>query len=330
MKLDNFSDLIKNGTLGIFMHLIEKLKRRVVDIYNRYFDYYYLKAEMQHASNADYLWGGSSYACFGLTKDTDYKEALIGLPSQDFYYSDKIIKKAINSKTKMVIVIFGYYSLFSDLSRATEISEVARVDCVYYPLFQDSHNRKIGARSKSLRAHVLFILDSVIWVILRFTVFISIPADYFDRWMHSRELRKQTEWKDFKKKYSDLTSKERMVAAKRRVFQHEKLFRWTETSNENKAILSQLHKYLKMKNIPLAFIIPPFSSEYLSSMDAVYKENTRKSIDFFQSNSDFFFDFNNLPQIQISWDKEDFVDPDHLSDKGADKFTKILRELLYR
>lgn len=61
---------------------------------------------------------------------------------QDLYYSVRGIYKVCkeNKNIKNIVLCCSYYYFFSDLSKAENPGERARISRVYYPLYQDMHN----------------------------------------------------------------------------------------------------------------------------------------------------------------------------------------------
>lgn len=151
---------------------MNRVVRRVYNLYHRKYDFYYLKTQLRLLNEAvNTVIAGSSYAAFGF--EPEQGEVNLGLPSQDLYYSDKLIRKAVESceNLKRVVLILGYYVLYSDLSMTKSVSESQRIQDVYSPILHDTHNQVLNEEPKHFREQCLCIVDQVICGFLRMTFF---------------------------------------------------------------------------------------------------------------------------------------------------------------
>ena len=134
-----------------------KFKDFYWEIYNRKFDYYYLNSVLKtnNLIGKDTIFAGSSYSIFGI--EPKKSELCIGLPSQDFYYSDKLIRKVLSKGVfNRVVFIIGYYTPYCDLSKTNNKAEQQKIDDVYIPLLKDFHNRNKEKYNKR-RSQILYI-----------------------------------------------------------------------------------------------------------------------------------------------------------------------------
>ena len=120
------------------------MNKTAYDEFFRNYDYYWLKYTMERGmkEKADKLLVGHSLPRFGVN-DRDIP-GLINLSffSQDYYYSYRIIERALECIPSIKHVVLGtcYISPFIDLSRAQDRDEMNRIISVYDRYFHDIHN----------------------------------------------------------------------------------------------------------------------------------------------------------------------------------------------
>lgn len=287
-------------------------------------DYYYLRKQLKISKrgNSKTLVAGSSYGIFGIEP---LKECVnLSLPSQDIYYANKLVMQALvdNKNIKKVFLCFGYYSCFCDLSKS---SENFRIEKVYYPLLKDSHNIKWEKKRNAKIYKSKNILKSIINKFIGLIIHVHYMSNvaYFDDKIHTREKKRLRMWKN-EKKWNELSELERIKVGAKRAHMHEKQMKYTQSSKENFQIMEQLYELCKKKSIELNFLIFPFTEEYLEGMSQQYNitaQTIKKEIGKY---CDFIYDFNE----KLNFNKEDFVDADHLNDKGAIKFTNMLVKMI--
>lgn len=313
-----------------------KLINRIQELYNRKYDYYYLKSILEREKigkqKTTTIFAGSSYSILGINPKDG--QICIGLPSQDWYYSDKLIRKVIsyNNNIKKVIFITGYYTAYCDLSLSKSYSEQLKIEDVYDALLNDEHNRDNVQKQTSLRKKLAIIFDQIILTIQK-SVFFKAPLYiYFNNKRMTRENKKRITWENNKKKWFELEEQERIQAGLMRALGHSKFLKYEKSFCENKNILIELYGLLKSQNIKFLVYIAPFSKEYLTGMTEEFKKKATENIRLLESNSDYFYDFNHLTYIEKnyqdinSFENQDFIDADHLSDLGAYKMTNKIND----
>lgn len=307
------------------MHQIRNIKvdemilRKMIDIFDRRWDFYYLQTQLRmnikRRKEKDTLISGSSYGIFGIEPIETCIN--LALPSQDIYYSAKLVEEAItdNANIKKVFLCFGYYSIYCDLSKS---KENWRIDEVYYPLLRDSHNRKENEKreSNTLEMVVKNFVTKIIDVGI--SCYFNLTTNYFNKILHSRIRRRFIVWDEKKSLWSNLDEMEKDKAGKKRVNMHEKQLKYADSLLENLSTLDSLYKFCKARNIKLNIFLFPFTKEYLSNMSTAYQKKATEAIGMLKRYCDFFIDFNQI----ASFETEDFVDCDHLGDAGARKMTK--------
>lgn len=299
-----------------------RISNRINNLYNRKYDYYYLKSMLESKDSVTTIIAGSSYASFGI--DPKPGQINLGLPSQDVFFADKLIRKIVDERgsVKTVILVSSFYGLYSDLSKTKTLSEQQRIVDVYLPLLNESHHMTQVQFSTGMKARILSCMDDCVCWIMQKTVFRKPLTRYFDDKYHSRFQRRLVCQEEPDLSWENLSPELRKKEASRRVASHEKSLRYSDSFVENVQLLTDLHDYLAEKNIALNIVIPPFSEEYCQHMSQNFINAAKESECFLRSVSDAYLDANKMPDIKFY--AKDFVDMDHLSDSGAEKLTPIL------
>lgn len=297
------------------------LTKKIINTLDQRWDYYYLDRQLKKnnvkANNVETLISGSSYGIFGI--EPVMNSINLSLPSQDIYYSCKLVKKALdnNKKINKVLLCIGYYTVYCDLSKS---SENWRVDEVYYPLLKNRHHQEIDGITKK-KWYIKFmetILKKVINAILH--VFFMVKQQYFDQVLHTRKRRRFVVWEDVKSTWIQLDQIKKDEAAKKRVSMHEKQLKHSESKKENLLELKLLYEECHMRNIKLDIFIFPFTKEYINNMSETFRQDSLFVIEQLKKYCDNITDFNK----SLNLNAIDFVDCDHLSDLGAKKMTEIV------
>lgn len=308
------------------------------DLYNRKFDFYYLSSVLKEKEKK-IIYAGSSYSIFGITPAKD--EICVGLPSQDFYYSDKLLRRIIPENTpEKIVFIIGYYTPFCDLSKTKNEAEQNRIDDVYFPILKDIHNRNNDGKQtlrkdhKGIKNIIKNIIINRILMFQQFRYFMKPVNLYFDK-IHSRENRKRVTWKNPKLSWFQLNLENRIEAGQKRASGHEKFLSYDSSFVENIDIVNSLYSFCKENKIRFEIVFAPFSNEYLSNMSMKYVEKAITVKKILGEKCDYIVDMNNLDldNGKITFDNNgfselDFVDADHLSDVGANKFRAMLEKLV--
>ncbi|WP_440113457.1 hypothetical protein [Paenibacillus sp. QZ-Y1] len=323
--LSDFDEVIS------YKKLVQELISNFVNkkYYSNY-DYYYLSKNMKRNTDSEILAAGSSYSMFGISERSFGKSVLnLSLASQDLYYSHKIVKEALkyNRNIKYCIIGMSYYSFHYDLSRSKKEAE-KRINKVYYPIFKDSHHFEVKEsftlsdmnfddNNLSFLYHFIFnkikldqtIVDAVI-----------VHDSYFNNNIN-RELFSLLG----KVRLEDMDLPQKVAVGQQRAEQHNQLLVHNKTVEENTNVLRNLINYLNEKRItPIIvafpateyyqnFINPEFKTVFYDVMNSLADTHMFKLVDFFHSD-----DFV----------ESDFLDMDHLNEKGAVKVTNMLNIVL--
>ncbi|MGG1616002.1 hypothetical protein ACIFQM_11005 [Paenibacillus sp. NRS-1782] len=322
--LTSFNEVIS------YKKLVQELIGNFVNqkYYSNY-DYYYLSKNIKENTDSEILAAGSSYSMFGLSERSFDKSVLnLSLASQDLYYSRKIVKEALkySRNIKYCIIGMSYYSFHYDLSRSKK-EAVNRINKVYYPIFKDSHHFEVKEsvtssemnfdNNLSFLYHIIFnkikldqtIIDAVI-----------VHDSYFNNNIN-RELFSLLG----NIRLEDMDLSQKVAVGQQRAEQHNQLLVHNETVKENTNVLKNLINYLNEERItPVVvafpateyyqnFFDPEFKAVFYEVMNSLANTHIFKLVDLFDSD-----DFV----------ESDFLDMDHLNEKGAIKVTNMLNIVL--
>ncbi|SCY10024.1 hypothetical protein SAMN02910292_00878 [Lachnospiraceae bacterium XBB2008] len=276
------------------------------------YDYYWLKYTLERGSreSADKVLVGHSLPRFGVNDREIPGLINLAFISQDYYYSARIIERAMEMLPHLTDVVIGtsYYAPFMDLSKAKNEGERSRITNVYGRYFNDYHNINISEtvspspeESDSRR------------------IYNSICDDYFCDG-RDRVILAESDWGN------DLTEEERFSMAKKRTSYHNSLSKHTESYEENGIILNKLALQCKKSNITLHMIVFPANRYYRQGIDPSLKEMYEKQIasipeQFRPKTADLFCEEGFDPVA-------DYVDTDHLNDEGAAKMSGLLNRII--
>ena len=299
------------------------------EIFFSNYDYYWLKYTMDRGieEQARYLTAGHSLARFGIN-DRDIP-GLINLAflSQDYYYSYRIIEKALDNihTLEHIVLGTGYLSPYMDLSAACNKNELERIVRVYGRYFQDIHH--MDAREyERMRSDILpgnndgpgdafgnrFSEDTF------FRLYEERKDDYFCR-ERDRQQLSEVFW-------ADLAEDERCRLAESRTNYHNSLLKHHEIYEENTSVLQKTAGLCRAKGVLLSLVVFPSNRYYRSTLDPRLQEGYRKQISL-------------IPEASrpLQWDLfdsaefdsvNDYIDADHLNNRGASKMTAKMRDYL--
>ncbi len=237
----------------------------------------------------------------------------LSMHSQDLYYDYLNICKALeeNSGIKNVVMTFGYYSLFYDLSQS---SSKAKCISTYLPLFSDIHNCNLQIPEEPDRRADLYRFRQCI-----LDYFGERPEYYgstIEREITNYEVYNMGGWYRLQKET-------RIEKAKQLAAKHNNHIKHLKTYGENTQLLVELFDILENKNISIYVLIPPFSPEY---NDAIYHEYEKYLLDFLNIVPSR-IEYINMNEMGFESTKY-FIDADHLNLRGAIEATGILDGLL--
>lgn len=306
-----------------------EINRKSLKFMSDLYDMVYLHTMFHHGwkNKPSTIVVGSSYPLVAINDSSWDDMVNLSSHSQDLYYDYLALKRLlnrvsiINNPFKQCFLVLGYYAMFHDVSLSKRDS-VERCKKVFYPIYHDCHHlrdiKKINSKNydipNSKKIEIInFIKGSV-----------TSEKVYFASWCGRTTLWKNSSDECIRdKKWIDLPDHYKNYYAQYRTNSHNKLLKYRETFEENKKIFKNIVDMLKIYNISLIVIIPPFSMNYLSNIDDKHKiallEVMREL-----SIYDCFIDMNEYHLFK----DEDFWDPDHLNSQGGKKITKILRSII--
>ncbi len=303
------------------MNSKEYARREFFDNY----DYYWLKYTLERgaATQSSFLLVGHSLPRFAVNDKAI--EGLINLSflSQDYYYSGKIIERALEDISSLRTVILGtsYISPFMDLSRARNRDELARIVKVYDRYFDDMHNADRGICEeirKELLNYNSHAFDEEFAKEELFKMYDERKDDYFCR-ERDRQSLSDVVW-------HELSSEERMEETRIRTNFHNKLCSHMDIYNENSEILRKTANLCHDRGARFLLMVFPLNKCYRELINPEFCDYYQKQINLIpEEYRPECFDFSKAPQIDSV---TDFVDADHLNDIGAAKMTAIFLNTL--
>ena len=305
------------------------LKDSVLQYVVANYDYCYLDAmhEKNRTEGTENIIVGCSHAMYGISERKISKNVInFSIASQDLYYNYKHIQKAIEEgkcKIKRCIINIGYYGLYQDvsLSKSWEYAQLYRV---YYPLFTDTHNfhgeGKLYEWEKIKFDRNAYDMETVRKFCQECARGLFMEESSYFGSMKSRKsniIRQDIIW-------NELDEKIKEQEALRRMRDHNRLKKYVQSYEENCALLREMTDYLNQKNIITVFAIFPFTGWYNQYIDAEYKNEIYNLLNSLPVPVEF-WDMNDYTGV---FDDSDFLDTDHLNDKGAEKASLLLDDYI--
>lgn len=305
--------------------------RELNEICIRYFllnyDLLYLKTmhEQNMALKPEIIVAGSSHAMNGIVEKNMTRPVInFSISSQDIYYDLVNIHTALerNKNVKICIINIGYYMLYQDLSLSKNVGAVVKK--TYYPLFRDSHHMNIAYaadgfeyleydREKYTKQEIFEI--STKWIS---NIFSQNPS-YYGSVMDRQKNNSLCEgvWADL-----SVEDKERIAIDRTR--DHNSLKKHIHSKYENEKLIQEFVKEMNEKGIIPMFVVFPFSKSYLNYINMEYKEEILQLLEGLEDPVEY-LDMNDYADY---FTDEDFVNPDHMSDCGAEKATMLLDQYI--
>lgn len=290
------------------------------------FFYTYLKGRLEKGQEACFRHGvlivGSSHA-LGIREDVWDDAVNCSMHSQDIYYDLKCIMEVLddmnpNGRYDVCYMVMGYYMPFQDLSLSKK-SRDALISRTYYPIFHDAHNWKdpdIYDHWKDIPG--LSEEEKTIYeqeAVNRSKTYRFYSDDTVQR-KPLYDLKGNT--------WAELSEEARADLCQYRTNSHNSLEQHKESYVENLQLMKQTVDYLRDKGVALCVVITPFSKEYNSGISSSMKNAFFEMLD--KSRVPEVIDFNDT-KYYGNFDVTDFMDFDHLNEKGCEKFSKLLRSI---
>lgn len=264
---------------------------------------------------------GMSYGADGiLMSGLRNKTINFSVRSQDLYYDFCHIRKAVQESEGSIekcVITLAYYSLYYDLSKTVNKDYC---NSVYYPLFGDVHNLD----SQFLNVKNVFegLADETMEEYKQFYYnYFSKYRCFFGEMMLREDtapyVNSDMGWGYMSKEDKDV------YAVNIAMVKHGNHMKHEITLKENIDIFYNVMKFLKDHNIKAYVVILPFSQEYNKYIHPKYEMVLMEQLDKLPFEIDY-YDFNQLNDFTTY----DFLDCDHLNEKGANKATTILNYIL--
>ncbi|WP_147568541.1 hypothetical protein [[Clostridium] dakarense] len=321
-----FNDIIYYDKLMNYMFNISG------KIYYSNYDYNYLLKSLEKSKSKDIetIVVGNSYPLTGIdAKLLKDKTVSLALSSQDLYYPYKLAKLAINNNNniKRCIIGAGYYLVNHDLSKSRSEDAIDRVKNVYYPILKDKHNSEqvdsieIPDIKKVLNDNVINYIFDLSFIDTYFKDLIYRDNNGYFNLNFKREVNNMLGLV----KLSDISEQEKWRLGECRADQHNKLSKYTKTTDEYNHIFNEFIGFLEENNIDPIIVIFPNTKYYSNFLDKNYENefyNIMKKIKERYKVKIIDFSKENI------FLEEDFIDFDHMSEAGAIKITKEINNLL--
>ncbi|MFT8352888.1 D-alanyl-lipoteichoic acid biosynthesis protein DltD [Clostridium saccharoperbutylacetonicum] len=299
-----FNESIYNQLLGLEVNeeQIFEFFRYIECVYN-YIDHdlYYIR---ENAKEIQAIVTGISYAEKAIKAEVLIKRTnKLTRPSQDLYFDYNLIKyivennKDYNLKLRYVLICLSYYSFQYDMS----YSEMKGKVYLYY--------ESIGKKHHLNYEDNLFKRIGINKMIAEKTLI-----------KHSNGTP-VVNWLDNENNNSDIVNER--IGERQALIDGNK--NYPETVKENTQIFKDYLNLLKDNNIKPIVIVCPVSKYYSKYFPERLKHEFHTIINEVRKEYDFqFFDYFSSELFN----DEDFSDVSHLNDKGSEKFTQILNEVI--
>ena len=284
-----------------------------------HYNYCYLESlyHFLEGHAADVLISGLSY---GLdTVETSWPENRVlnfSMHSQDIYYDyvhlKHILQGPYSAAIHTYILTLGYYSLHYDLSLGSNRNICLEL---YYPLTGDAHHMRIpegfsvapGYRDEECREFYR-------------TFFELNGLSYYS---DARKREDTAPGVTLRGGWPKLRETVREEEARRLAERHNRHYLHTDTFEENRIILGEMLQTLAERGIRIILLIPPFTPQYRRFIRKEYAEILMSEADAIS----FQVELIDMNESDL-FDTEDYLDADHLNQRGAEKATAILRSVL--
>lgn len=321
-NVDNryFDEVIEYSKVG------NSLKNLTKILYTNNYDFSYLSNSLKESIQGDVeaIIVGNSYPLVGIEEQLLLKNTInLSMHSQDLYYAYELAKKSIsqNKNIKQCILGISHYVLNHDLSKGESSYSKNMIEKIYYPLLNDVHNY---TKTNIPTQQTLNDFDADI-LIKNFFDFDKIE-DYFSKQIY---INNKTYYNDLNpiivnNSFTDYSIDKKENIGYYRANQHNKLFKYDNTKPEYENILKEFINWSKTENIELIMVVLPTTKYYFNNIKIDYRNNLDKLIKYLNNELGVkVVDLRNL-----DFDDSDFIDSDHLNQKGAIKSTKYLNQLL--
>lgn len=312
-----------------YNQIASAVKNATIMLYRGNYDFNYLDSALKKSSERDVesIIVGNSYPLVGIDEELLKRNTVkLAMSSQDLYYSFELAKKAINSNENIKQCIFGisYYILNHDLSRGKSEYSRGMIQNVYKPLLNDVHNAEMieDIVHKKLR-------DLGVDILIRSIFDMDKIEEYFKEQIYKENGRYYNDINVRKKgnMFKDKDDSFKKAIGMQRAEQHNKLFNYEGTEKEYRALLEDFIKFTNDNGIDLVFVVLPTTAYYYDGLKDEYVESFNKLIEELNKrNGVRVLDLRTVKEV--FFDDLDFVDTDHLNERGELKATEYVNKFL--
>ena len=293
--------------------------------FHQNYDYLWLRTMLEQAGRTKIqgstLITGSSHALNGIKERCWNKAFNCSMHSQDIHYDFQCAKRVLDTAGDGIFsrcfIVMAYYIAYQDLSRS-KVSRETMISNVYYPIFKNSHNWK-NPSHRSLWEGFGDIPEPI-----KISCEQAAIEKLLEYGTYYSDIRPRGTLVDLKgRTWAQVSVYERLAMGNARAADHNKIFSHKESFEENKQILRDFVKYLYAKNVQPVVVITPFTPEYNRFVLPEMKAGVLELLDAVPEDVHY-VDFNQASEL---FEPEDFMDTDHLSEKGTEKVSGILVDM---
>ena len=295
-------------------------------LYKCDYDFNYLKNELESSENHDVktIIVGNGYARAGIDKDMlSAKSANLSLSSQDLHHSFAIAKMAIerNPNINKCVIGLGYYSMYYNLNKLKTEESLSVIKEIYEPILNLSTDRKgdrLSLEDYITNPAILEIFDlNELTTYLNSINYLLNPNYFNSEW--TRKKNSVLKEHDFDTLHPD----DKFSVGIWRATQHNHII--DEFSRDNKDLLLDFLSYLESKGVHAILTVFPTTNYYKRFLDDKYEKCFENTLSKLNNKVKFkVIDFNKGYDFEDS----DFIDVDHLNERGCIKLTSYLNNLL--
>lgn len=297
----------------------EKNKELKIKFTQYNYNYVWLKAMLAkdqiYRKNNPTLITGSSHALNGIKSELWDNVINCSMHSQDIYYDFMCAKEVIKEKDRFskCFIVLGYYIAYQDLS-LSKVSRESMIRSVYYPVFGDSHNWK-EPLNFDLWSGIPDVSEDD-----RIACEKAVIAAMAESPSYYSELNPRKPLFDLKgRTWSQISESERDLFGKCRTDDHNRICTHKASFDENKEIMKDFVHFLHMNGTMPIVVVTPFTSAYNRYISRESKESLLELLNSVPEEVHY-VDLNDCDYF----DNSDFMDTDHLNEKGAEKVSRML------
>ena len=271
-----------------------------------------------HSNEIEVLILGSSHSLYGINpRYFSQKTYNMAYVSQSLDLDYKILEKYHNrfKNLKTIIVDISYFSLYATLETEAE-SWRAKNYNIYYDIPTSKATNNFEVLTNKLDINYSRMKLYYIKRIKNDKAFIDsiFTAKMYNGWIPLKPA----------KTFDNL---EGIAAAKRHTYDITQKSK-VEIHDELTNILGKIVDWSKQKNVKVVFVTTPTYKTYYDRINSTQWDNTHKIIeDICRKNSNCQY-INLLKNEENLFTEKDFSDADHLSEKGAEKMSKLINQFL--